>query len=62
MSKNPISLIEAYDHILGGVMAISPDLYKTALEKIAEMTGRENNEQFQLEIAEIGRSMPCYLD
>lgn len=57
-----MSIKESYLAVLGGVMAISPELYNSALDQMAKMTGRTNDAQFQLEVAEVGRSMPCDLD
>lgn len=58
----PIPLQDAYMAILGGVMAISPDLYDKALDKIARLSGRTNDEKFKKEVYEISKSMPCDLD
>lgn len=62
MSESTITLTEAYEMVLGGVMAISPDLYRSALQKMAELTGREVDAAFIAEVGEVGRSMPCDLD
>ena len=48
--------------VLGGVMAISPGLYHKALERIAELMGRENDEEFRKEIREYEKTLPCDLD
>lgn len=56
------NLDDACRIILGGVGAISPSLYKEALDKIAEMTGRTNDDQFKNDVTEILRTFPCPLD
>jgi hypothetical protein len=48
--------------ILGGVGAISPRLYGQALDRIAKITGRVNDESFRNEVTECLRSVPCPLD
>lgn len=62
MSSQTIPLAAAYEIVLGGVMAISPDLYRRALERMAAMTGRVNDEAFRAEVDKIGRMMPCDFD
>ena len=49
--------------ILGGVGAISPDLYRQALAKIAELTGRDASDpQFLEDVQAECRKLPCPLD
>ena len=48
--------------ILGGVGAISPRLYGQALDRIAEITGRVNDDSFRSEVTECLRSVPCGLN
>lgn len=56
------SLDEACRIILGGVGAISHSLYQEALDKIAEMTDRTNDDQFKDDVIEVLRNFPCPLD
>jgi len=56
------SLDEACMIILGGVGAISPRLYGMALDQIAEMTGRTNDEKFRSDVTGVLRTFPCPLD
>jgi hypothetical protein len=46
----------------GGVGACSPELYRSALEQIAKMCGRECDDAFRQEVASIIKTMPCSLD
>ncbi len=46
----------------GGVCACSPELYRSALERIAKTCGRECDDAFRREVREILDSMPCALD
>lgn len=62
MSNQTIPLALAYDLTVGCFLCCSPDLYAKALERMAEMTGRVNDEAFRAEVAEIGRTRPCDLD
>lgn len=62
MSSQPIPLDLAYELTLGCFLCISPDLYTKALNRMAEMAGRVNDEAFRAEVAEIGRARPCDLD
>lgn len=57
-----ISLSTAYDFHLGGVIAISPESYGKALDSIAKMMGRINDETFQAEVRAYEKKLPCYLD
>jgi len=57
-----LSLKDACTTILGGVGAMSPELYGGALQKIAEMTGRTVDEQFKSEVTECLKTLPCPLD
>ena len=52
----------ACESVLGNVGAISPVLYNLALKRIAEMTGRENNEEFKKEVAKILETLSCSID
>lgn len=56
------SLDDACMMILGGVGAISPRLYGMALDKIAAMTGRANDETFRSDVTGVLRTFPCPLD
>ncbi len=56
------SLRDAYNIVLGGVMAISPELYSQALRKMAQLMGRVNDDAFQKEVVAISRAMPCDID
>jgi len=49
-SATSCSLRDATIAVLGGVVAISPDLYTEALEQIAEMSGRENTAEMWQEV------------
>lgn len=62
MSEQTIPLVVAYEIVLGGVMAISPELYAEALNRMAAMSGRENNDAFKADVAKISRSTLCDLD
>ena len=57
-----MSMADAYEATLGGVMAIAPDAYGAALEKISQLMGRVNDDAFQAEVAEHGKSLPSYMD
>lgn len=57
-----LSLEQAYQKVLGGAIAISPFLYAAALNKIAELTGRKNDDSLKSDVAKIGLSMPEYVD
>jgi len=48
--------------ILGGVCAISGPLFGQALNKIAEMTGRVNDDQFRRDVLRVIAEFPCPLD
>lgn len=56
------SLREATIAVLGGVAAISEDLYTDALEQIAEMSGRENTAEMWQDVDAILNSLPCPID
>ena len=45
-----------------GVGAISPDLYRESLDKLAQRFGRKVDGEFRSEVAEIIKSLPCPLD
>jgi hypothetical protein len=60
--KQPPTLREVYESMLGGVLAISPEHYGSVVEKMAAMMGRVNDEAFRAEVAEVGRSFPSDLD
>lgn len=63
MSKKPITVKEAYDIVLGNVLAISPEYYKQAMERIAKLTGRNNDEILCHEIMAISsQDRLCDLD
>lgn len=47
--------------VLGGVGAISPELYGEALKEIAELTGRELDTQFKRDVAGVLATFPCPL-
>jgi hypothetical protein len=57
-----VSMAEAYEAVLGGVMAIAPDFYSLALEQMAQLMGRTNDDAFRAEVAEHGRSLPSDMD
>lgn len=61
MPEKP-TLATAYDSVLGGVLSISPELYGTALDRIAKMLDRENNEAFRAEVRAHELTLPCDLD
>lgn len=48
--------------VFGGFGAMSPELYKEALRRVAEQCGRVVDETFRHEVAEELRQMPCPLD
>jgi hypothetical protein len=56
------SLAKAYETHLGGVLAISPELYGRALDAIAQRLGRQNDEAFRVEVRAHEKTLPCYLD
>jgi hypothetical protein len=47
---------------LGGVGAISPDLYDLALQDIAERVGRVVSDDFKAEVMAVLRDVPSSLD
>lgn len=47
---------------LGGVGAIAPALYDSALQDIAEQVGRSVNDDFKSDVAAILRDLSCPLD
>jgi len=57
-------LEKAYSAVLGGVMAISPELYESALAEMASMVGLGGKvtPAFRDEVREVARAMPCDLD
>ena len=59
---NNSKLKQVYSSVLGGVGAISPDLYEKALEIMAAMCERELDDDFREEVRVIGKSMPCPID
>lgn len=59
---NPPSLSQVYDAYLGGVLAMSPELYREALDAIAARLGRENDEVFRAEVQAYEKTLPCHLD
>lgn len=56
------SLDDACWMVLGGVGAMSPELYGQALDKIAEMTGRVHDAQFRCDVTDVLMTFPCPLD
>lgn len=56
------SLELVYDRYLGGVLAISPELYAQALAAMAKELGRENDDAFWAEVRAYELTLPCYLD
>ena len=57
-----MTLKAAYDHILGGCIAISPDMYGVALRDIAKLCGREVDDAFKKEVRDHERTLPSYCD
>lgn len=53
------TLREAYEIVLGGVMAMSPKRYENSLAAIARIVGREVDSEFRIDIAVIQSSLPC---
>lgn len=56
------SLRSAVISTLGGVAAISEDLYTDAMEEIALKAGRENDGDLWQEVGIILESLPCPID
>ena len=48
--------------VLGGVGAISPELYGRTLDEIARLVGRVNDTQFKCEVIDVLATFPCPLD
>lgn len=61
LSLSP-NLQELVVYTFAGVGAISPRLYGSALQSIAEMIGRTVDDGFKKEVADIIRTLPCSLD
>ncbi|RTK99325.1 MAG: hypothetical protein EKK57_09830 [Proteobacteria bacterium] len=57
MENNPLSLRESYDAVLGGIMAISPPLYREALKEVARLAGREFDDKFRKDISDIQKQI-----
>lgn len=47
---------------LGGIYAVSPEIYKIMLYKLARSAGRELNYDFRKDVNDALRSMPCGTD
>lgn len=58
----PCLLRDAYLAVLGGVGALSPEHYLSALRRVAELAGREYDIDFRSEIRQIESSLPCPID
>ena len=52
----------AYVSVLGGVIAISPELYGQAMTRIAAMVGRVDDESFRSDVRAMQATLPCYID
>lgn len=55
--SDKLTLREAYDLVLGGTLAISPPLYKLALQEIANMLGRTVDNDFMSEIKQLEKQL-----
>lgn len=60
--ETKLTLPAAYNAVLGGVLAISPALYASALDRVAALLGRENNDDFRKEVRAHELSLPAYED
>lgn len=62
-SSSPLCSLDcACRIVLGGVMAISPELYGQSLDKIAEMTGRVNDQQFRSDVIGVLKAFTHSMD
>jgi len=57
-----VGLRAAVVSVLGGVGALSPELYEGALCRIGELTGRVVDSEFRTEVRDVLCSLPCPLD
>lgn len=70
LEAGPLDASDAFDSKLqaatvarlGGVGAISPELYAAALQDIANAVGCEVSNAFKAKVAAVLRDMPCSMD
>lgn len=62
LSDLPVPLPIAYSYVLGGVSACSPEIYRQAMDEIAALCRRKNDDIFRAEVREYEKTLPCDID